>query len=400
MRLYFRLIALIAVCASLAPLSLARAQQAVPVNILPSQTRVIADGFGQIIEIALDQPVPYRVFTLDDPWRLVVDMNTVNWNGLSPNFVAGSPGLSSLRFGQFTREWSRMVFDLSQPLALTEVEFKTTSNTLYLRLDPTSEAQFAANAGAPDGVEWQVNATVEVEGEGDIPVIAIDAGHGGVDPGAVRGAIMEKDITLVVAQELRDALLASGRYRVAMIREADTFVTLRDRVRLARTAGASVLLSLHANTTEVGVARGTAVYNLSESASDAETAAIVEFENRSDLLSGVDLEGEEDLIAEILVDMAQRETNLLSETLGALLADNFTTLLDQGASSRHRWAGFRVLKAPDIPSVLIELGFMSSSRDLENLQSDDWRAALNGQIIHTLDEWFIKMAESRALMRN
>jgi len=400
MRRILHLIFVLTTLLSAAPMALAQDEQVPLPHILPDQTRFIPVGFGQIIEIALDQPLAYRVFTLDDPWRLVVDIPHVNWNGLRPDVVAGSPALRQLRFGEFTREWSRMVFDLAQPLTLTMVEFDTDANILRLRLDPASASEFAAQSGAPPGLDWQVNDVAIIEGVGDLPIIAIDAGHGGVDPGAIRGYVLEKDLTLVVAMELRDALLETGRYRVAMIREADTYVSLRDRVRLARVAGASVLLSLHANTTETGLARGTTVYNLSESASDAETAAIVEFENRADLFSGVDLDGEEDLIAEILVDMAQRETNLLSEEFGAMLAENFNEVIDTGAISRHRWAGFRVLKAPDIPSVLLELGFMSSPRDLEDLQSEEWRASMNLQIIATLDQWFVKMAETRALMRN
>tara|TARA_R110002124_G_scaffold49574_8_gene145192 strand:+ start:564 stop:1793 length:1230 start_codon:yes stop_codon:yes gene_type:complete len=376
------------------------AQSPAQVRIIPGETKFVADGFGVVAAIALDEPSPFRVFTLDDPWRLVVDFPTLDWNGLTPDIVADTPALQALRFGQFTRDWSRLVFDLNQPLALSEVEFDTTTNSLHLRLSPVSASAFAAQAGAPAGVEWQVNTPLDIQGEAGLPIVAIDAGHGGVDPGAIRGYVLEKDLTLVVAQELRTALLATGRYRVAMIRETDTFVSLRDRVRLARAAGAHVLLSLHANTAERGRARGTSVYNLSDEASDAETAAIVEFENRADLLAGIDLDGEEDLIAEILVDMAQRETNLLSENLGAMLSDSLLAVLDSGAKSRHRWAGFRVLKAPDIPSVLLELGFMSTPGDLEDMQSETWRAALNAQIIATLDAWFVQMAETRALMRN
>ncbi|MEX0970874.1 MAG: N-acetylmuramoyl-L-alanine amidase [Paracoccaceae bacterium] len=400
MTVFFKpFLALIALAAMLAS-GASRAEAPVQARIIPAQTQFVADGFGVVAYIALDRPTPFRVFTLDDPWRLVVDFPTLDWNGLTPDTVANAPALQALRFGQFTRDWSRLVFDLAQPLALSEVEFDTQTNRLRLQLSPVSAADFAAQAGAPAGVEWQVNLPLEILGEGDLPIVAIDAGHGGVDPGAIRGYVLEKDLTLVVAQELRAALLATGRYRVAMIRETDVFVSLRDRVRLARAAGAHVLLSLHANTAERGRARGTSVYNLSEEASDAETAAIVEFENRADLLAGVVLDGEEDLIAEILVDMAQLETNLLSESLGAALADNLLTVLDRGAKSRHRWAGFRVLKAPDIPSVLIELGFMSTPGDLEDLQSEEWRADINAQIIATLDQWFVQMAETRALMRN
>lgn len=369
-------------------------------RVIGAQTSVTAQGGAVLLQIALDQPAPYRVFTLDNPRRLIVDVKSSDMTGFIPGTMDGRLGLSDPRYGMFTRDWARIVFDLDRAFAVGTIEYAFVSNILNIGLDHTSDANFAALAGAPPGVEWQVHSALTVEGPADLPVIAIDAGHGGVDPGAIRGYVLEKDLTLVYAQELRAALLATGRYQVAMVRQDDSFISLRDRVRLARSAGADVMLSLHANTVERGNARGASVYNLSEEASDEETADIVAFENRADLLAGVDLDGEEDLIAQVLVDMAQRETNLLSEQFGAILADSIKLALDDGVRSRHRWAGFRVLKAPDIPSVLVELGFMSSPRDLEDLQSQDWRAGVNAQIIAALDAWIIQRAETRAQLRN
>ncbi|WP_316015857.1 N-acetylmuramoyl-L-alanine amidase, partial [Roseobacter sp. HKCCA0434] len=219
------------------------------------------------------------------------------------------------------------------------------------------------------------------------PRIVLDPGHGGVDPGAIRADIAEKDIALAFALELRAVLEASGRYEVVLTREADIFLSLRERVRIARAAEADVFLSLHANTVTRGNASGAAIYTLSEEASSREAAALAALENRADLVGGVDLGAGEDDLALLLTDMAQRDTNARSADLAEVTVAALRDAVGVIRTNPHRQAGFRVLKAPDIPSLLIELGFLSDAGDRANLVSPRWRRHAADGILAALDAW-------------
>ncbi len=379
-----------------------RGQPVVTANILADQTRIEQSGERVHVSIGLSKPVPFRVFTLNDPKRLIVDFQMVNWDNLPENLERSVVDVNAIRYGLFQTDWSRLVFDLNAPLIVEQVEIsaRTGYSVLEIQMRQGGEAEFASAARAPVNGLWRENQVVPViAGDAGLPLVALDAGHGGIDPGARRGRVVEKDLTLQFAFDLRDALLASGRYRVLMIRETDLFIPLLERVRLARASGADVLLSLHANTVEEGYARGTTVINLSEEASSHEAQALAGIENRADLIAGVALLGEDDEITKVLVEMAQRQTNTLSELLAQRMAQNLGTVLDDGVQSRRMSAGFRVLRAPDIPSLLLELGFMSSPSDLDNLMSPDWRARANRAIIAALDGWMLESAQMRGLLR-
>ena len=190
-------------------------------------------------------------------------------------------------------------------------------------------------------------------------LVAIDPGHGGIDPGASREGVTEKDLALAFGLELRAALEASGRFEVVMTRESDVFVSLRDRVEMARSAGADVFLSLHLNTVAEGDVSGATVYALSETASDASAKALAEFENQSDTLAGLDNVGGEDQVALALIDMARRVTDARSAQLGTALVEGFGGTVGVTRNRPFWTADLRVLKAPDMPSLLLELGFLS-----------------------------------------
>ena len=218
--------------------------------------------------------------------------------------------------------------------------------------------------------------------------MVIDAGHGGVDPGAigVRGTL-EKNVTLAAARELRRQLEATGRYRVVMTRSDDTFLRLRERVNVARTNGAELFISLHADSHPNPNTRGLSVYTLSATASDKEAAALAQRENKADLIAGVNLSAESREVVDILIDLAQRETMNLSAHYAGMLVDNLreaVTLLPK----THRFAGFAVLKAPDIPSVLVELGYMSNREEERLLRDPDYRRRLMGAIVRATDAYF------------
>jgi N-acetylmuramoyl-L-alanine amidase len=219
-------------------------------------------------------------------------------------------------------------------------------------------------------------------------MIVIDAGHGGIDPGALGiTGIYEKEITLSVAQTLRDLLAATGQYDVRLTRDDDNFIRLRDRIAIARAAGADLFLSLHADAHETADLRGASVYTLSENASDEEAEALAAKENKADLIAGVDLSSESEVVTGILIDLAQRETKNHSVQFARLLIDAIggeAHLL----RNTHRYAGFAVLKAPDVPSVLVELGYLSNTEDEALLRSSEYQAKLGRAIVEAIDAYF------------
>ncbi|MEO3433787.1 N-acetylmuramoyl-L-alanine amidase [Inquilinus sp. CAU 1745] len=230
-----------------------------------------------------------------------------------------------------------------------------------------------------------------------IRVIAIDAGHGGLDPGAIGvSGIFEKTITMSVARMLQDELERTGRYRVVMTRDSDVYLKLRHRVSIAREQGADLFISLHADSIGDPSVRGASVYTLSDVASDEEAEMLAARENRADALAGVQLDPEDDVMASILIDLAQRvtqnESHVFAEILVAELADR-TLLLNNS----HRRAGFAVLTAPDVPSVLIEMGYLSNPSDEGQLRSEDHRRDLARGIAAAIDQYFeVPIATARS----
>lgn len=223
---------------------------------------------------------------------------------------------------------------------------------------------------------------------GSLPVIVIDPGHGGVDPGAVGvGGVLEKNIVLEMALALREVLTGSGRYRVVLTRDDDSFLRLRERIARSREAGGDLFISLHADSLRLSAQRGAAVYTLSETASDEEAGRLASKENKSDILADTDLSHHDPVVTSILIDLAQRETNNRSIGFADLLAEELSAVTP--LVHRHqRFAGFAVLKSPDTPSVLIELGYLSNREDAHNLSQPGYRASIAGAVLRALDRQF------------
>jgi N-acetylmuramoyl-L-alanine amidase len=219
-------------------------------------------------------------------------------------------------------------------------------------------------------------------------VIVLDPGHGGIDPGAsgAKGTL-EKDVVLALALAMRDAIAATGRYEVRLTRESDVFISLAERVRFARTNRADLFIALHADSLRGPTVRGATVYTLSEKASDREAEALAEKENRADVIAGVDLGGDSEEIAGILIDLAQRETKNASVSVAKRIVDELEGVTGL-TGQPHRSAGFRVLRAPDVPSVLLEAGYLSSKQDEALLTSPEWRAEVAGALVEALDAYF------------
>jgi N-acetylmuramoyl-L-alanine amidase len=355
--------------------------------------------------VDLSDSVEPRVFGLADPFRIVIDLPEVNFTLPEERIGDGAGLISKLRYGLFRPGTSRFVLDLTTP-SRVDKQFLLRPDggkpwRLVLDLVATDRAGFIAAmrpAGSPPPRVASVPPPVPVPTTPNVrPVVVVDAGHGGVDPGAIGvSGIYEKKIALDYAREIANKLERTGKYDVVLTRDRDIFLPLRERVRIARAAGADLFLSLHANTHPSRSTRGFSVYTLSNRASDREAAALAALENKSDVIGGVDLGEYDDDVQNILIDFAQAKTNELSVKFAR---DILIASVKPDASLLTRpWrsAGFAVLKAPDVPSVLIELGYISNPREERLLVTAQHRARLSDAIVRAVSEYF-RTTQSAAL---
>lgn len=353
------------------------------------RSSLVAKGAGLELTLAISQPVPWRARMLDGPPRMILDFREVDFTGLSK--LSLPAGLTALRAGSFRPGWSRLVLELAQPMRVISAEMRTTgATTVDLRLLPSSPEAFAEDAARPEPPDWSLPTPVALPPLAKVPggplIVVLDPGHGGLDPGAEQGDTIEKTIVLTFALELRDLLRRDG-IEVVLTRETDTFVPLETRTSIARAAGADVFLSLHADALPEGDAVGATVYTLAKDATDAAAQALAERHDRDDLLAGLDLSAQDDLVAAVLMDMARTDTAPKTQALASALVTAIKAAGLKMHRHPHQEAGFSVLKSPDIPSVLLELGFLSSERDEARLTDPDWRKTMEGAIAAGLKAW-------------
>ena len=375
----------------LLPLRLAAQDLSALAHLDPAASHVSDAGGGVDVVLTLSQPVPWRVRVLADPPRLVLDFREVDWTGVAA-MARSSRLVTGLRAGVFRPGWSRLVLDLSGPLLVAQAGMVTTGGTtVHLVLAPASGSAFAVKAAEPEPEGWALPKAVALtpvarRGSGPL-VVVLDPGHGGIDPGAERDGQSEANLMLVFARELKEVLLRTGGFKVVLTREDDSFVPLETRISIAHQAGAQVFLALHADALAEGEAVGATIFSLSNDASDAASATLAERHNRDDLLAGVDLSRQDDVVATVLMDMARTAT----QPRTVRLADALVTAIKGAGIRMHRHpqqeAGFSVLKSPDIPSLLMELGFLSSASDLAHLEDAAWRLTLAQAIRDGLNDW-------------
>jgi N-acetylmuramoyl-L-alanine amidase len=346
--------------------------------------------------------VDLRAFTLADPYRVVIDLPQVTFN-LPPKTGDTGRGLvKAFRFGLVMQGGSRIVIDVGKPVRI-EKAFAIDAQAgqparVVIDLAGTDRDSFMKTVSVEKPALRTGSTTAPEEGPPELrhsggdprPIVVIDPGHGGIDNGTVAtSGAMEKQIVLDFALLLRDRLEASGKYRVVMTRTDDTFIPLGDRVRMARIRQASLFISIHADALKKGEgeAQGATIYTLSEKASDAEAARLAENENRADVIAGIDLSHESTDVADILIDLAQRETKAFSMRFAKSVAGSMRKVARMHKNSMKS-AGFKVLKAPDVPSVLIELGYVSDEADLKQLVSGSWQAKTAGAIAQSVDIFF------------
>ncbi|ULB09995.1 N-acetylmuramoyl-L-alanine amidase [Cereibacter azotoformans] len=366
-------------------------------------SRIAGSGWsGVSVELRLSQPVPWRVRVMDGPPRLVMDFREVEFGPVEA-LAKTTDRVREVRAGAFRPGWSRLVMELEGPMVVETAGMRTGEGArIAVTLRKADAAEFAARAGAAEPSGWALPPAADLprraQGSGPLTVV-LDPGHGGIDPGAERGGISEASLMLTLARELKEALLRDGTFRVAMTREEDVFVPLEARITRARAAGGQVFVSLHADAIAEGEAVGATLYTLAEEASDAAAAALAERHDRDDLLAGIDLTGHDDLVAGVLMDLARTETGPRNERLALALE---AAIKGQGlAMHRHprQAASFSVLKSPDMPSILVETGFMSSDADLARLRDPAWRARMIAALVDGLKGWAREDAALKEMLR-
>ena len=352
-----------------------------------SQTRMVLD-FTQKIDI--------RAFTLADPYRVVIDMPQVAFQFRPKTGEKGRGLIKAFRFGLVMAGGSRIVIDLVRPARVEKALVLDAANEQPARLvldlaavDREAFMRTAALERAPE-IRKPELLVEDKPGADPRPLIVIDPGHGGIDNGtrAATGE-MEKNIVLEFSLLLRDKIERTGKYRVAMTRADDTFVPLGNRVAFARARQAALFISIHADALRrgEGEAQGATIYTLSERATDARAARLAEAENQADVIAGLDLSSEPKDVAGILIDLVRRET----KTFSLQFAETLIGAMKPSARLHQnplKSASFVVLKAPDVPSVLVELGYVTTKSDLQSLMAQEWRERTTDSIAHAIDTFF------------
>lgn len=391
----------------------ARAGEGAASSILSMRLAATAEGSRFVVE--MNGVTLFRTRVALDPALLVVDLPSLRWHGRLP--AKGAGVVRGVRLAQ-TADGTRLILDTRGPVRVTQAEMLPSRDghapRLVIDVGPADMASLVAGVTAAPSADTATAARQQVPPPPGrvaeampavvpaalplpsrpaltgprVPLIVLDPGHGGEDPGAtsVRGDF-EKEITLEMARAVRRALEATGRYRVALTRDSDVFIPLRERTAKARALGADLFVSLHADIVVGRPVRGLSVYTLSDKATDREADMLAQRENRADALSGMDLSGQNDLVANILIDLAQRDTRNQSRRFANLVVHNVVpdmALLE----SPLRSAGFAVLTAPDVPAVLIEMGYLSHPVDAGLLVSPDHRRRFAGDLVRAIDAYF------------
>jgi N-acetylmuramoyl-L-alanine amidase len=371
------------------------------------QTRFVLD---------FDRAVDYSLTIMANPYRAVITLPAVQWQLLPGVGRSGRGLVQNFRYGAWQKDSFRLVLELNGPAKAMAVRWlppgaDNKAHRLVLDLQKINAADFKAqNFGAyqpaevvatkppapkpaPSNQAASAPAMPEPPKPVEYKTIVVDAGHGGVDPGAIgiRDSY-EKNITLAVAQELAASLRRNPQYRVILTRERDVFVPLAERRQIARNAKADLFISIHADHHTNRATRGASVYTLSEKASDAESAKLAEQENKADLLGGLENLSDNEAVSNILLDLVQQETVGHASLFGSLLVRKFSQdPAIEVLSNPLRSAGFVVLRSPDVPSVLVELGFLSNAQDESALNRPEYRRRLAMGLVLAVDAYFAKI---------
>lgn len=367
----------------------------------------VGQGIGNVrIVLDSDNDFNYKVFTLNNPRRLVLDVyGTQTSKGFSDN-IGRNNIISGARVGNIDGG-KRFVFDLSKPIAVDKISFLAPHSgfkwRFFVDVSVTSERAFDGKVGDKYAYSNLSGNTIKKSSEPkavalkETPkkskkIIVIDPGHGGKDPGAIGySGVYEKNITLAMGKELKETL-ESGGYKVYLTRSTDKFINLRERYQIARRYKADLFMSVHADSAKNRQATGLSVYTLSENASDREAAALAERENKADIIGGMNLAKEDKDLTSVFISLTQTMTRNNSSDFAELLQEEMAKSVKL-VNNAHRFAGFAVLKAPDIPSVLLELGYLSNRNEEKLLKQASYRKKLAKSTLRAVDRYFAKPRE-------
>jgi N-acetylmuramoyl-L-alanine amidase len=349
--------------------------------------------------VEMSDPVKLRVFTLANPNRVVIDMPEVLWRLQGPERPTGLSAVKAYRYGLFRPGDARFVIDLNTPVNAAEPMVLPPSDgygyRVVLDLFPTTQPKFEQNSGWPADLRAR-EAAAEASLAPSVPtakpqhkhVIVIDPGHGGIDSGTTGvDGLREKDLVLDEGRRLAKVLQKRG-YIVHLTRDSDIYIPLLERVNISRGYQADLFISLHADSNPDSSVQGASIYTLSEKGSDKEAAALASKENQSDIVAGVDLSGNNSSVASILIDLAQRDTMNRSSRFANTAVTELSRATDVLSRTPHRSAAFVVLKAPDVPAVLVELGYLSNAHDNGQMETDAWRNGVASAIADAVDSHF------------
>lgn len=368
--------------------SAAWAANADPAPLLVHGGTLVGDNARIRLVLRFDGKPDPAWFLLSDPHRLVIDVARTNFD-IDPGALLPEGLVSHVRYGNIGPDRSRIILQAKGPFVVDKVDVleNETDDGYRLIVDlgagaaSAFEAQLKRHTIAPAPVAAKDDDGVAKEDGPPRFTIALDPGHGGIDGGAqgVSG-ICEKDITLAFARQLRKQIEETGRFNVVMTRDDDVYVGLDQRVEIARAHDADLFISIHADAIGIKSVRGGTIYTVSDKASDAKAALTAARENLSDQLAGIEVQKEKDEVADILVDLVRRETHTFSIRFARALFGQLSQTIEL-VTNPHRYAGFRVLRAPDVPSVLIELGYLSNAKDEKELRDPAWRAKTAASIV-------------------
>jgi N-acetylmuramoyl-L-alanine amidase len=371
-------------------------------DVIISAARVTGTMQSTRFEVDISSSVGFSATVVKSPYRVIIDIPDVSFD-LPAGAGRKAGGLiSSFRYGLVEERKSRIVLDVSGPVLIGKSQIVSAKGKkpahIFVEILPTTPENFKLTYESEhpeDGASEQTAAITPAvvphpqQAEADQrKVIVIDAGHGGIDPGALsHNRTKEKDVVLAYGLALRDALRKSPNYKVVMTRDSDTFISLDERVKIARDNKADLFIAIHADTVDEKDVRGTTLYTVSDKATDAEAEALAQKENRADVIAGIDLGNQTKTVSDILINLAQRE----SKNQALYFTKKAVAQLQPYArftGKPVRSAAFVVLKAPDVPSILIELGYLSSKEDEALLSSPDWRSNMATAMAHAVDDYF------------
>jgi N-acetylmuramoyl-L-alanine amidase len=361
---------------------------------------------GLEINLSLSQGVPYKMSFSEDPISLNIDFNVVSFDEIGSQKINQSKNIKLIKLEELGSKWSRVSIQLKDYWDIENTEMRIDPNDnsalISILLKSISKDVFRSkNANAKNFLKSENLKELEKSSvsENKEFVVVLDPGHGGKDPGAEAGGYRESNIMLELAAAVKESLIRDTEFKVILTRNEDIFLSLEDRITIAAKSGADLFISLHADAVIEGEASGTTVYLLSENATDKMSAQLASRHDRSEILRGVDLSGLDSQVASVLIDMARQETKPRNEAVASFILEVFREKITELSSQPLRYAAFSVLKSPDIPSILIEAGFMSTSSNLKNLTTPSWRAGFADALAEAISRWQIKDKQTKFLMQ-